>query len=244
MRTNTETAKLPDAEVYELECDVLPWAALLREVADWISKHTPSGGRVLDYMCGTGRLLHDISKARGDLVLAGCTLDPQSYVDYANARNPAVPVTYCDALAFQPPWTPDVVVCTGGIHHLPRAQQAPFIQKVASELPPGGWFIVGDEVIAHATSEVTRRMAALELFTGLASWCIRRQVPDPVQEAVLDILRNDLFERGEYKTDLDSLCTMLRESFEVHTVAPVWTVDSTPGACGDYLIVCRRSLTP
>ena len=241
MPETSATATLPSAEVYELECDVLPWARVLAAAVDWVTEHAGWGWHVVDYMCGTGRLLYDVSTRRPDLRLAGCTLDPKSYVDYANRRIRGAPVTYCDAFAYAPASAPDIILCTGGLHHLCRADQPRLIAKVAAELRPGGWFIVGEEVIGAFANEVERRRAVLELFGGLASWSVAESAPDSVLSAVMDILRNDLFERGEYKTHLEALRSMLESHFTIEEVVPVWTGVDSAERYGDYVVVCRKA---
>ena len=236
----SDQATLPSAEVYEQECDILPWALLLKRVTEWIVNSAAKDSYIVDYMCGTGRVLHEIAIQRPDLHLAGCTLDPKSYVDFANMRSPNIPIVYQDVFSYRPKHTPDIVICTGGIHHIPRENQRALLEKVHRDLRRDGYFVVGDEVIAPAKDEVERRKAVLELFSGLATWSIERTVSDSVLEAVVEILRNDLFERGEFKTSLSLLQAMLEDYFRIEEIIPIWTGEASDGRYGDFVFICRR----
>ena len=62
---------MPPPDTYELEYFFWPWGRLLEEVAEYVINKAPQEGFVLDYMCGTGFLLHHIGIRRSDLILAG-----------------------------------------------------------------------------------------------------------------------------------------------------------------------------
>jgi len=230
--------KMPSPDVYELEYLYWPWGQLLELAKNLIIKEAPEQGNVHDYMCGTGYLLHKIAIERPDLNLSGSTLEPFSYVEYANLRNPESNVLFQDAFAYSPHNKLDVIVCTAGIHHLPRNQQSLFVQKVARELRPGGLFLVGEEVIRQFSNELERRISACEMATALTNYAIEMEAPDSVIESAIDLFLNDVLERGEYKLSLSMLLEMLTPFFEVNEIRRIWPTTSGVGY-GDILLECR-----
>jgi Methyltransferase domain len=229
--------RLPAPEVYEREYSYFAWGALLRGAGEHVARDAPTGSTVIDYMCGTGYLLRSLSSCRPDLRLHGCSLEPLSYVHFGRNRCPAADISYQDALEYLPPGTPDVVICTGGLHHLPRAVQPRFVAKVASELSPAGLFVVGEELIGAYSTETERRRRALEMNALLLGGLIDRGAPPDVLAAACDLLSNDLLERGEYKMSMDDLAALLAPHFTIVTVESFW---SAGPAVGDVLVLARR----
>ena len=114
--------RMPEPAVYELEYQFWPWGRLLARVASWVHSHAPQNGVIVDYMCGTGYLLNDLLARRSDLQAAGCSIT-ESYIDYARMRYPRIHVSLCDAMIFEPISSPDIILCTAGLHHLARELQ-------------------------------------------------------------------------------------------------------------------------
>ena len=240
--TRTDTRKLPkmpSPAVYEQEYIYWPWGRLLKEAADWTARVSPKSGVVIDYMCGTGYLLHEIGLRRPDLELAGCSLEPRSYIDYANLHYPEADVVYQDALAYRPRKRPDVVLCTAGIHHLVREQQPRFIAKVAEELPPAGLFLIGEEIIGEYQNELERRIAALEMCADLVLYAIKSEAPDEIIEATVDVTSNDLLENGEYKFSKSNLLSMVSPFFDIVDFTQIWP-EGKSMQYGDIILSCRR----
>jgi len=228
--------RMPTAEVYELEYVYSPWGKLLRLACAQVAREAPAGGSVIDYMCGTGYLLNSLHALRPDLHLAGCSLDPFSHVTYAQTRLPDLEIRYQDALDYAPASPPDVVVCTGGLHHLPRSVQARFVTKAASELQPAGLFVVGEELIGAYRSEAERRRRVLEMTTLHFTQLLDRGAPAQILTGACDRLANDLLERGEYKMSLDDLTGLLAPHFAI-SVESFWP---TGPAVGHVLLLARR----
>lgn len=236
---STSHPKMPEPEVYEQEYEFWPWGLLLNLAIESVIRLAPENAFVLDYMCGTGYLLGHVLEKRGDICTAGCTLEPRTYVDYAKKRYPGANVEFCDVFEYRPDCSPDVVVCTAGIHHLNRGSQAVFIEKVASELKDGGLFIIGDELVRSYFNEKERRLAVLEVNDALLRYAIQRGAPDSIIEAGIDLISNDIFERGEYKIDFTNLLRMIEENFVLQEINWTWR-NSRDSQWGDVLITCRK----
>jgi SAM-dependent methyltransferase len=229
--------RMPTPEIYELEYAYFAWGMLLRSAAEHVAREAPAGAKVVDYMCGTGYLLGCIHARRPDLRLAGCSLDPRSYVSYGSSRFPAIEIRYQDALEYTVPERPDVVICTGGLHHLPRSMQPRFVTKVASELPPAGLFVVGEELIGAYRTEAERKRRALEMNLQLLDGLLDREAPAEVLDAACELLGNDLLERGEYKISMDELAALLAPHFTTEAIESFWPSGPT---IGDVLLLARR----
>ena len=230
--------KLPSAHVYEQEYMYWPWGRLLEAVADWVSSNAPQSAFLLDYMCGTAHLLNRISHARPDLTLAGCSLT-SAYIDFAQREYPNIDVVLEDALAYRPKQSPEITICTAGLHHLERHKQPTFLEKTASELVPGGYFLLGEELIAEYGSEKTRRLAVVEMCSALLEHAIESDAPHDLLAAASDVLANDLLERGEFKTCQSQIHDMLERHYVVEQVRQTWPSDTT--RFGDFLFVCRKN---
>lgn len=231
------SAAFPEPGVYEREYEYWPWGRVLRVVATWVERNAPDGATVIDYMCGTGYLLNEIACKRNDLRLHGCSLTRQM-IEYGQQRYPHLTLRCQDALEYQPPDNPQVILCTAGIHHLPPDGQTAFISKVARELAPGGAFIVGEEVIRAKESRASRALAALELGVALISHAINAAAPNDVVRAAIDVLRNDVLLEGEWKQSLPELRGMISQHFRIEEIQHLWP-DNDP-SYGDVVLVCTR----
>ncbi|MBX3734094.1 MAG: class I SAM-dependent methyltransferase [Verrucomicrobiae bacterium] len=230
-------ARMPGPEVYEAEYDHWPWGKVLEEAVDWVEQHAPKSAFVVDYMCGTGFLLNQIVKRRRDIVAVGCDIYPP-YVRYAEHKYAGVKFVENDALVYQPDCSPDLIICTAGIHHLERQDQARFIEKVSRELVQGGLLLVGEELISPFMCEEDRKRAVLEMFGALMAYIDKTAPPDDVVQAVADVMVNDWCERGEYKTSKAGFETLLAPHFDVLSARQIWPEQRM--AFGDWLFVCSK----
>jgi hypothetical protein len=229
--------KMLEPDVYELEYRYFPWGLLMKAAADWVETNAFPSANIVDYMCGTGYLLHEISLKRRDLHLEGCSLDPYSYIEYAMKLYPEIQVVYEDAMLYKPRRPPDIILCTAGLHHLKRELQPKFIDKIAGELAAGKFFLLGEELIGHYQNEKERRFAVLELCSVLTRYVVKKDAPDNVIEAALSLFSNDIFERGEYKLSKNMVLEMLEPYFEFVDIHQVWPENPL---YGDFLFLCRR----
>jgi len=230
-------AMMPSPEVYEQEYQYWPWGTLIDKTAELIQQKAGYSSFILEYMCGTGYLLNEISGRRPDLQLSGCSLTPE-YIDYAHNKYPQLRIVLQDALLYKPIGPPDVVICTAGLHHLTRRNQKLFIEKIASELASGKLFLLGEEVIRPYADEQDRKLSVLELWTSLITFSVRRGATEQVIRAAGTAMTNDLFELGEYKLCLRDLVSLVRPYFLIETVEKTWYDSSLQ--YGDVLLVCKR----
>lgn len=243
-RTSPETqtpalpqARMPEPEVYEQEYVYWPWGKLLTVTADWVAEHAPQSAVVVDYMCGTGFLLNEIVKRRRDIVAFGCDINGK-YIGYGERKYARVELVEKDALDYEPPRRPDLVICTAGLHHLTRKAQPWFVKKVSGELAAGGHLLLGEELIRPYRTEGQRKEAAWEMFDALRSFIFAQHAPVDVVQAAADMMVNDLFERGEYKTSRSGIAELVEPYFKITARDRIWP--SEPAEFGDWLFVCRR----
>lgn len=232
--------RFPQPEVYEEEYDYWPWRASLERCIEYIAAKAPARACVIDYMCGTGWLLNRVSRLRPDLDLSGCSLD-RSHVEYGMGKYPHLNLCVSDALLYRPTRVPAVVLCTGGVHHLPRRIQYEFVRKVFGELSLGSIFILADAFTRHAMSEKERRSAVLELGAAVLSELIGANAPARMLLTAVDVLANDL-SGVEYKISSDEMVRLLRPYFSLIERHHVWPTHT--GVFGDEVFVCRRRARP
>lgn len=191
----------------------------------------------MDYMCGTGYLLHELRAARPDLRCSGCDLDP-AFIAYGRLHYPDVGLTAGSALEYEPPVPADVIVCTGGLHHLPRGTRARFLAKCGDELGPAGAVLIGEEVIDEHDDTASRRSAVLQLYSAILSYVIAADAPPRVLSSAVTAMGKEFVEDGTSKDSLAGLIRLLEGSLAVEAFDRTWPGES--GQFGDYLAVCRR----
>lgn len=239
MDLETRVAKLPSnlpsPDTYEQEYTFWPWGGLLEWVASWVERNAPKNAVIIDYMCGTGHLLNAVKATRPDLSVYGCSITAE-YIAWAQKRYHNINIVLEDALVFQPPSQPDVVLCTAGLHHLPYEKQQIFLDKIASEIKPSGHFIIGEELIGVDVCGHERQRAVLDLWFALMRHAVDADAPRPILDAALGVLRADLFAEGEYKRSQAALESLLRERFRIVESVKMWP--SFPSDYGDWVWVC------
>ena len=191
----------------------------------------------MDYMCGTGYLLHELRVARPDLRCCGCDLD-SAFISYGRDHYPEVALTAGSALEYEPPAEADVIVCTGGLHHLPRGSRARFLAKCGDELAPAGAVVIGEEVTDEHDDTASRRSAVLQLYSAILSHVIAADAPSQVLSSVVTAMGKELVEDGTSKDSLGGLIRLLEGNLAVAAFDRTWP--DGPGQFGDYLAVCRR----
>lgn len=225
------------AILYESEYAYWPWGEVLLEVTSLVCELAPPGGRVLDYMCGTGYLLDKIKRRRPDLACEGCSLMPE-YIEYGHASYIGVDLEICDVFEYLPRGVPDIVLCTAGIHHLSWEKQPDFVAKIAREMHEGGVFLIAEELIRAWDDEASRREGVLELHTHLLRHLIQSHAPIEIIGTAVDVLRADLA-MHEFKLDRARLLELAGANFVLERERRVWP----PGgdlAFGDTVFVYRR----
>jgi SAM-dependent methyltransferase len=226
-----------DPAVYEGEYVFWPWTRVVDEAVSWIEANAPQEAAIVDYMCGTGYLLHKARAARPDLRCFGCDLDP-AFIAYGRDHYPDVDLAVGSALEYEPPAQTDVIVCTGGLHHLPRDSRAGFVAKCGDELASAGAVLIGEEVIAGYDGTASRRSAVLQLYSAILEYVIGADAPPDILSSVATAMRKEFTEDGTSKDSLADMIHLLQESLTIESLDQTWP----GGACqfGDYLAVCRR----
>lgn len=227
------TEQLPD--IYEGQYVYWPWARTVHAANDLIQAFAPSHGTVLDYMCGTGHLLAQLHAKRSDLRCVGCDLD-RSFIEYGRRRCHTIELVSCGALDYTPDGSVDVIVCTGGLHHLPRRHRPRFLAKCAQELSQDGRLVVAEELIATDEDTTARRSAVVELYRAMLEHLISAEAPAEILDSAVSAMRKELLEEGTSKETSSSLLALLTERFEVVEQHRIWP--DVDAGYGDVVLVC------
>lgn len=226
---------LPDSNIYNKEFVYMPWGTLIDEVVEIIVEKSPPDGSLLDLMCGPGYLLGKVATRRPDLSLKGVDLN-EEFIEHADRSLKHIDFELADVTSFNPSQKYDVVVCTGGIHHLPYEHQESFISRIPNMINTGGFAIFGDPYIDEFSNETERKLSAAQLGYDYLRATIEKQAPEEVIKAAIDILYNDVLGL-EYKTSLSRIEPIFKGAFSQVAVTKTWSVcDSNHG---DYYFVCR-----
>jgi SAM-dependent methyltransferase len=225
---------MPSAEIYEKECEYIPWKETLDFVINWVSSKAQTNSRILDLCCGPGFVLNEIESKRSDLFLYGIDKN-NAFIEYASARSKRTVYICEDAISFKPSQPFDVVLCTSGLHHLPYHKQENFLQLVSEWLSVDGIFVVGEIVLAKFTNPMERKIAALNLGARVLEFSIEREAPDEVVGALINVMRYDIFETGEFKLSDAKLTELLSKRFSIMQRVPIWRC---PGG-EDCVYLCK-----
>ncbi len=150
------------AEVYELGVELLfrgTADVMRRQIIPPITRHIAgkSSLRVLDVGCGTGRTLHQISRALPSLRLHGADLSP-AYIRRARKRLADVDeVTLAVENAEALPWadaTFDVATSVYMFHELPRNARRNVARELARVVKPGGLVVLEDSAQLAESGEL------------------------------------------------------------------------------------------
>lgn len=229
------SALLPPPETYEAEYSHWPWADLVNWVIDYIIQAAPHASCVVDYMCGTGFVAGRIKERRPDLLVVACDI-LASYVEYGATKYRGIKFHKADARTFLPPVEPSVIVCTGGVHHLPFHEQSDFLRKMGRVLLPAGVIVIGEVALPQYQDDRTRSLAALELGRELLAYGIDRQWPDSMVRAAIDVLRGDLT-GGECKRSVVEWRELLEREYRIKKMERFW---SPKCGGGDIVFICER----
>lgn len=231
-------AKLPTASILELEPLYFPWGDTMRKVIKIAVEQIPQGASVLDVMCGSGLLLGILQALRPDLKLTGVDIN-EDFIAYAKRRYDGIVFEVCHVLGWLNDHTDefDVVLCTGGIHHLSFEKQSGLISGVASHIKRPGFFISAEPYIAPFSNEHERRIAAVKLDTQQLLATFEKFPPQAIIEVALDILRNDLLLDGEYKNSLEKSYEVFSKYFKKIETICTWSAGEHDG---EYVIVAHK----
>jgi len=228
--------ELPPSEVYEQEFAFMPWGTLIGKILAIIQNEAPKEGRVLDLMCGPGYLLGELAKRRPDLILEGADIS-EEFIRHAQRKYPNISFHAANVLSWTPSKKYDVVLCTGGIHHLAYDKQAPFLETIPSLLNPNGFAVFADSYVSDFSNEPERKLSAAKLGYEYMVASMINGAPDEIVRATADILFNDVM-GFEYKTSLKKLEPVFRRLFANVDIEKTWP--GPKSEYGDYIIVCKN----
>ncbi len=228
--------ELPKSEVYEQEFEFMPWGTLINKILATIQNEAPKNGSVLDLMCGPGYLLGEIAKRRSDLTLEGTDISDE-FIQHAQRKYPDISFQVADVLSWTPSKKYDVVLCTGGIHHLPYDRQAPFLETIPALLNPNGFAIFADPYVDDFSNELERKQSAAKLGYEYMVATMKNGATDEIVKATVDILYNDVM-GFEYKTSLKKLEPVFRRLFSHVEIDKTWP--ESKSEYGDYIILCKN----
>ena len=226
---------LPRPEVYEQEFLYMPWENLIEEIANLIRNIAPRDGKVIDLMCGPGWLLRKIARTRPDLCLTGVDIN-EEFIAHAKKKLRNVEFQRADVLTWEAQEKYDIVLCTGGIHHLPYEKQAIFIRKTRMLLHSSGTAVFADPIIDDFRNEKERQLAAVKLGSQLLSAVIEKQATEEIIRACIDILSNDVL-GYEFKTSLIKTQHLYKKVFSQVETKKVWPRKQSD--YGDFYFICR-----
>ena len=227
----------PDSKIYEQEFEFMPWRILIKEILEIIEKEVPEKGSVLDLMCGPGHLLGKIADIRSDLNLEGVDIS-EEFVQYAKSKYPNISFQIADVLSWNPKKKYDLILCTGGLHHLPYDKQKLFLERIPDFLSPNGFAIFADSYIDDFSNESERKQAAAKLGYEYLVAVIKNNAPDEIIEATVDIFYNDVM-GFECKTSIKKLEPFFKKLFSQVEINKTWP--DTDSGYGDYYIVCKNA---
>jgi 2-polyprenyl-3-methyl-5-hydroxy-6-metoxy-1,4-benzoquinol methylase len=227
---------LPTAEVYERENRYTPWGILMKEIQESVFKEAPKGATVLDLLCGPGYLLGQIQSQRPDLRLTGVDLESE-FIEFARKQYTRVDFIVADAAEWKAEGHYDVIVCTGGLHHLPYEQQEPFLQKIASLIADGGFAIIADPYIGAFSDELSRKLASAKLGYEYLVATMRNGADEEVIRATVGILMNDVL-LVEYKSSIQKMKPLFEKYFSKVVMRKTWPAEESD--FGDYYFILRK----
>ena len=153
------------AELYEIGVELLfrgTADVMRRQIIPPISRFAREAGgaerlRVLDVACGTGRTLHQLSRAHPTMRLHGVDMSP-AYIRTARKRLADLPeVTLAVENAEALPWadaTFDVVTSVYLFHELPRNARRNVVREMLRVLRPGGLVVIEDSAQVSESAEI------------------------------------------------------------------------------------------
>lgn len=225
--------ELPKSDIYEQEFKYMPWGVLINEILTIIQKEAAQNGKVLDLMCGPGYLLGEIGKLRIDLALEGIDIS-EEFIHFAQSKYPKISFHVADVLLWNSTQKYDIILCTGGIHHLPYEKQALFLETIPALLNPNGFAIFADPYVDDYSNELERKQSAAKLGYEYMVATMKNGAPDDIVKATVDILYNDVMS-FEYKTSLKKLEPIFRRIFSNVEIEKTWPEANSE--YGDYYII-------
>ena len=223
---------LPSSETYEKEYVHFPWKSVVEKSIKFAVKNTPKNGKVLDLMCGTGYILSKIREQRPDLELVGID-NNKEFLKYAKKYS-KIKFECKNVLQWEPKIKFDLIICTGGIHHIPYGKQKTVIKKIVKALK--GKAFIADPFVRNYNTEEERKIAAAELGVEYVKATIKTKPDKDVLNASIDIMRNDVLGL-EYKSSIKKMLPVYQKSFDKVKLIKTWP--KRKSEYGDYILICE-----
>jgi 2-polyprenyl-3-methyl-5-hydroxy-6-metoxy-1,4-benzoquinol methylase len=227
---------LPTAETYQREVKYMPWGILTSEIIDYVNKNIPTNGVVLDLLCGTGNLITQIQKKRPDIKFVGVDLESE-YIEYAKKQNPRAEFVVADAFSWEAKDKFDVVLCTGGLHHIQHDKQKAFVKNISELVKDNGFAIIGDPYIDSYSNETERKIASARLGVEYLIATIKNGATDDVIKAASSLIDNDIF-LIEFKDSVKNVEPYFNQYFSKVVKHKTWPKTETQ--YGDYYFILRK----
>ncbi|MDP3964277.1 MAG: class I SAM-dependent methyltransferase [bacterium] len=228
-------------QVYEDSMLWMPWKEMHAKTVGFVSANAPRNGRVLDLMCGTGKLLRDIHAKRPDLQLMGVD-NSAAYLQYARSGCSDIAWVESDVRRWFHAEPFDIVVCHGSLHHLPLADQPNLVKTMRALVKEDGLVIVADACVREYDGEQDRRLAVLELGAAYLREMIsaNQYVPALMLQVGCNILASDLAST-EWKSSARQHEEWFLWNFRSFTTEKTWEPQQVPDkdGVGEFVWVLR-----
>jgi 2-polyprenyl-3-methyl-5-hydroxy-6-metoxy-1,4-benzoquinol methylase len=225
----------PISKVYEDLSIYSPWNLTLNNVLNFIKQNSQAKSKVLDLMCGTGFLLNRIKIERPDLALYGFDSN-KDFISFATKSYPNIEFSEKDVFNMVEDIKFDIIICTGGTHHLEDEKKMSFLNLIKKSLNPDGVAIIADPYIADFTNESERKLAAAELGYEYLLYAINKQANIEVIKECIEIMKNDIL-FIEYKSSISKFKPILEEVFSDIKFIKSWPENKSE--FGDYYFICK-----
>jgi ubiquinone/menaquinone biosynthesis C-methylase UbiE len=125
-------------------------------ISDWLSQH-PGEKRMLDVACGTGRTLHQLSRAHPAHKYFGVDLSPfylESARELLSGRGVSLLVDNAESLPLKDA-SFDVVFSVFLFHELPQRARRNVLREMRRVIAPGGLLVIEDAAQLHDSPELS-----------------------------------------------------------------------------------------
>ena len=225
----------PNSKIYDDLSIYSPWNLTFKNVLDFIKNNSQANSKVLDLMCGTGFLLNKIKLVRPDLALYGIDIN-EEYITFATKSYPNIEFSLKDVFNMVEDIKFDIIICTGGAHHLEDEKKLSFLNFIKKSLNPNGFAIIADPYIADFSNESERKLAAAQLGYEYLLFSIKNHANIEVINECITILQNDI-NRLEFKTSINQFRPIVEKVFSKFEIVKVWPESKTE--YGDYYFICK-----
>lgn len=226
----------PNSKTYEDLSIYSPWNLTLRNIVNFVKQNQYLNTKVLDLMCGTGLLLNKIKNERPDLILFGVD-NNEDFIIYAKNNYPNIEFSVNDVFSINEEEKFDLIICSGGTHHLKDEIKIDFLYLIKRLLNKNGVAVIADPYISDYDSEVKRKISAAQLGYEYLLYSIKNKANAAVINECIAIMENDI-NRLEYKASITKFKPILEKVFKSFQVNKSWP--SIESEFGDYYIVCQK----